>query len=407
VTRPAPETTVDLPEFDPRSTRAIGAPPVNLRGPTMYAPGRDRSASGWGWLNWATQPVDLHQPEADHGIRNAWIAATAAVAVGMLGGVQVWYFDGKKSQSQLVSYAVVHALVALVLTPLIVGVHLALPDLARRLLQRLRDDKVLEVRADSELDAVAPELGWLNHTRLVLPAAVLAVAYLAYELATDQRDLDLPMGAVVVGSLAAQAVLLYLGVVLTVRLGIVARAIGKLLRGLPLHLQPLHPDRCGGLWIVGRLFTLTLNVAALYGAAALCLGLVLAAWHQAPLVAYRHPELTLLAVCYLALLPSAFLNLLWLPHQLLERRRSELLKPLARAFDHAIDAARPSPADDAARLRAKADSLAEVARQLRLLDQAWPAWPLRTKRLGSVVLTAVLPVVVPLLTTVLSKLLTG
>jgi hypothetical protein len=215
------------------------------------------------------------------------------------------------------------------------------------------------------------------------------------------------VGAVVVGSLAAQAVLVYLGVVTTVRLGLVARAVGKLLRRLPLQLQPLHPDRCGGLWIVGRLFTLVLNVAAVYGATAVCLGLVLAAWHQAPLLPNRHPELALLAACYLVLLPSAFLNLLWLPHQLLEWRRSELLKPLAREFDHAIGAARPSRGDDAARLRAKADSLAEVARQLRLLDEAWPAWPLRTRRLGPVVATAVLPLVVPLLSGALSKLPSG
>lgn len=88
-----------------------------------------------------------------------------------------------------------------------------------------------------------------------------------------------------------------------------------------------------------------------------------------------------------------------------------LLKPLARAFDAAITAARPSRGDDVARLRAKADSLSEVVRQLRMLDEAAPVWPLRTKRLGPVVATAVLPVVIPLLTTVLSnvlsKLLTG
>ncbi len=370
--RPAPDTAVGLPGMDPGWTSTTGAPPVDLRGPTVHAPGRDHSVSRWGWLGWATRSVDLYQPEADHGLRNAWVAAAAAAGVAALGGVQVWNFHGRQSQSGLVSYVVVRALVALVLTPLIVSVYLALPDLARRLLRRLREDHVIQVRSDEQLDAAAPELGWLNHNRLVLPAAVLAVAYLAYELATDQRDLAPPIGVVVVGSLVAQAVLLYLAVVTTVHLGIVARAVGKLLRGLPLHLQPLHPDRCGGLWIVGRLFSLAL-----------------------------------LAVCYLALLPSAFLNLLWLPHQLLERRRSELLKPVARAFDAAIATARPSRADDATRLRAKADSLSEVARQLRILDQAWPVWPLRTKRLGPVVVTAVLPLVVPLMSTALSKLLSG
>jgi hypothetical protein len=410
MTRLSSATTrpVGLPEMDPVWTRATGAPPVDLRVPTVFVPGRrGRSAGGWGWLSWATRSIDLHQQEEDHGIRNTWIAAASAVGVGTLNGVQVWYFEGKESQSLLVSYVVVHALVALVLTPLIVSVYLALPDLARRLLRRLREDDVIEVRSEKELDAVAPELGWLNHKRLVLSAAALAGLYLVYELLTDLRDLDFPMGILVIGSLIVQAVLVYLAVVATVHLGIVSRAVGKLLRGLPLHLQPLHPDRCGGLWIVGRMFNLMLNVAALFGGVALCLGFALAALHQAPLMPYRHPELALMALFYLALLPSAFLNLLWLPHKLMEHRRSELLKPVARAFNAAIDAARPSPADDAARLRAKADSLSEIARQLRMLDEASPAWPLRMKRLGSVVVTAVLPVVVPLVSTVLSKLLTG
>jgi hypothetical protein len=271
----------------------------------------------------------------------------------------------------------------------------------------LREDEVIEVRSDEELDAVAPELGWLNHHRLVVPSAVLAGLYLAYALATDQRDLDLPLGMLVVTSLVVQAVLLYLAVVATVRLGIVSRAVGRLLRGLPVHVQPLHPDRCGGLWIVGRMFSLTLNVAALFGGVALCLGVALGALHQAPVVLYRRPELALMTLCYLGLLPSAFLNLLWLPHQLMERCRSELLKPVARAFDAAVDAARPSPADDAESLSAKADSLAAIARQLRMLDETSPAWPLRTRRLGPVVVTAVLPLALPVLSTVLSKLLTS
>lgn len=404
---PGPTQPVDLPEPDPGWTGANGAPPVDLRVPTVYVPGgRGRPAGGRGWLSWSTRPIDLHQQEEDHGIRNTWIAAASAVGVGTLNGVQVWSFQGKEAQSQLVSYVVLHALVALLLTPLIVSIYLALPDLARRLLRRLREDKVVEVRSAKELDAAAPELGWFNHKGLVLPSAALAALYLIYELLTDKRDLGFPMGVLVVGSLAVQAVLLYLAVVATVRLGIVSRAVGKLLRGLPVHLQPLHPDRCGGLWIVGRMFSLMLDVAALFGAAALCLGVALAALHQAPLDPYRHPELALMALVYLALLPSAFLNLLWLPHKLMEHHRTELLKPVARAFDAAIDAAKPSPADDAARLRAKADSLSEIARQLRMLDEASPVWPLRMKRLGPAVVTAVLPVAVPVVTALLSTLLT-
>jgi hypothetical protein len=98
VTRPAPNTAVDLPQIDPRPTRTTGALRFDLRGPTASAPGRDRPVGGWGWLAWATRPVDLHQPDADHALRNAWAAAASAAGVGTLGGVQVWYFHSQDSQ---------------------------------------------------------------------------------------------------------------------------------------------------------------------------------------------------------------------------------------------------------------------------------------------------------------------
>jgi hypothetical protein len=79
---------------------------------------------------------------------------------------------------------------------------------------------------------------------------------------------------------------------------------------------------------------------------------------------------------------------------------------VAGAFGAAVDTAGRSSPDDAERLRAEADSLSAIVRHVRLLDEISPKWPLRMKRLGPVVVTAVLPVAVPLVTTVLSKLLT-
>lgn len=396
---------VDPLQMDPGRTTPTGTPLVNLSGSTVCPPDRPAGPAGaWSWLSWAIQPVDLHQQERDCGIRNTWIAVASAVGVGVLNGGQVWYFH--RNDPKLGSYVAVAALVAFVLAPLIVCVYLALPDLARRLLRRLREDKVIQVRSDKDLDAAAPELGWFNHKRLVVPAAWLAAVYFLWALANEKKDLYVPIGVVVVISLVVQAVLVYLAVVATCHLFILSRAVGKLLRGLPLHIQALHPDNCGGLWIVGRMFSLTLNVAAVFGGVTLCLGFALDALDQATLTPYRRPELYLMVLFYLCLLPSAFLNLLWLPHKLMERRRSELLKSVAGAFDAAIDTAGRSSPDDAERLRAKADSVSAIVRHVRLLDETSPKWPLRTKRLGPVVVTAVLPVAVPLVTTVVSKLVT-
>jgi hypothetical protein len=395
---------VDPPQMDLDRTSAADAPLIDLRGSTVCLPGpRARLAGGWSWPSWVTRSIDLHEQERDCGMRNTWIAVAAAVGVGILNGGQVWFY---RNESTFGSRVAVHALVALVLTPLVVGVYLALPDLARRLLRRLRDDGVIQVHSDAELDAAAPELGWFNHRWLVLPAAALAGLYLVYVsvLAAEQKSAQPPMSVVAV-ALVVQAVLMFVAVVAIGRLFILSRAVGKLLRGLPVHIQPLHPDHCGGLWIVGRMFSLMLNVAAVLGGVALCIGVALDGLQQPGLMPTRRLELYLLAVLYAGLLPTAFLNLLWLPHKLMEHRRSVLLKPVARVFDTAIEAARPDPADNAARLKAKADSLAEITRQLRTLDDAVPVWPLRMKRLGPVVVTAVLPVVVPLVTAVLTKLL--
>jgi hypothetical protein len=397
---------VDPLQIDPGRSTSTATPLVKLPGSAVYSPNLPAAPAGArSWLSWAIQPIDLHQQERDGGIRNAWIAVASAVGVGALNGGQVWYVY--RNDPKLGLYVAVAALVAFVLTPLIVGVFLALPDLARRLLRRLREDEVIQVRSDRDLDAVAPELGWFNHKRLVVLAAGLAGVYFVWALANEQKDLSIPIRAAVVLSLVVQAVLVYLAVVATCRLFILSRAVGKLLRGLPLRIQPLHPDNCGGLWIVGRMFSLTLNVAAGFGGVALCLGFALDAFDQTTLTPYRRPELYLMALFYLCLLPSAFLNLLWLPHKLMEHRRSELLKQVAGMFDVAIDTVGRSSPDDAGRLRAKADSLSAIVSQVRLLDETSPKWPLRMKRLGPVVVTAVLPVAVPLVTTVLAKLVTG
>jgi hypothetical protein len=58
-------------------------------------------------------------------------------------------------------------------------------------------------------------------------------------------------------------------------------------------------------------------------------------------------------------------------------------------------------------LRAHGDRLQELSRQLKLLDDACPAWPLRLRRLRPVVVTAVLPVVISVLAGIMSKLTAG
>lgn len=366
--------------------------------PARLLPVRAGGSTGSAWLTWLTQPLDLRRREEDHGSRNAVIAVASAIALGALSGASEWYFY--RNGSFLGSRLLVDALAAFVLTPLILAVFLALPDLTERLLWRLRDDGVIAV-ADPEL---LPEFGWYNHRAVVLAPSLLATVYFVFALAIEEKDLSAPIGILVVMTVAARAILVYLAAVTVARLVIVSKAVGRLLREQPVTIHPLHPDRCGGLWIVGRLFNLTLNVAAVLGGLAVCIFRLL---QGTPIVLVRRPELYLLVAFYIALLPSAFLNLLWRPHQLLEAARGAQLKPMAREFQAAIRSATPSGTDDVIRLAAKADLLLQLVKPMQMLDEMWPVWPLRMKRLRTVIVTAILPVgiglVIPLVTQAYSR----
>jgi hypothetical protein len=350
-----------------------------------------------------TRTIDLERRPYDNGLRNAWVAVASAVIMGTLFNAPLWMFS--RRTPYFAHYVIVNAVVAFVLTPLAISLYLSLHELTTRLLRWLRDDGVIgPASAGERLDEFARALERrLNHVAVAAPTVMVTVMYLVY--AVDVANVHLawsPRTLLVAVALAAQAALFYLGIVAMTQLRIASQAIGKLLREFTIHVQPLHPDGCGGLWIVGHMFSLVLCVAAVLAGAGLCLIL---AWLGTDVVPGRRPELYVLGAFYVVLLPSAFMNLPWRPHQLMDNHRDKLLKPVTRVFDTAIN--RPSPHADADELRARGDSLSEITRQFKALDEVCPAWPLRTRRLGPVLVTAILPVAIPLLTTVVSKVLIG
>jgi hypothetical protein len=65
----------------------------------------------------------------------------------------------------------------------------------------------------------------------------------------------------------------------------------------------------------------------------------------------------------------------------------------------------PLGTDNAGRLKAKADSLSAITLQSKEIANAYPVWPLRTRPLRGVIATAVLPVVIPVVTAIISGFL--
>jgi hypothetical protein len=356
-----------------------------------------------------TWTIDLDKKPPPRDLFNAWIAVAAAVVVGAVLGLQDW--QSVRDTPEFARYLFVDAVAAFVLTPLFVSAQLGLRQIATSLLRRLDHDEVLRAGGNREspsdfgkrLDKL------LDHPLVVIGTALLTTGYLTYELLDTRNEMTSPPATLLIAiALVVQVALFYIGVLTIIQIWIVCGEVGRFLYECKLNVQPLHPDRCGGLRPIGYMLRLVLTAAAILGGAGLCIFL---AAHDTPSGPTRRPEPYLLALFYLALLPSAFYNLLWRPHVRMKERQAEVLKPVMREFRDAISSTSPLATNyaiplNARRLKAKADSLSALTSQSKEIANAYPVSPLRMRQLEGVIATVVLPVVIPVVTAIISSFLT-
>jgi hypothetical protein len=384
--------------------------------------------------NWVTEQIhrvtgtiELDKKPPRHDLLNAGIGFAAAVVVGAVLGLQDW--RSVRDTPEFARYLFVDAVAAFVLTPLFVSAQLGLREIATSLLRRLDHDEVIRAGANRETPSVFGKKldKRLDHPLVVIGTALLTAGYLTYELLDARNEMTSPPATLLIAiALVVQVALFYIGVLTIGQISIVCGDVGRFLRKCEVNVQPLHPDRCGGLRPIGHMLDLVLTAAAILGGAGLCIFL---AAHDTPSGPTRRPEPYLLAIFYFALLPTAFYALLWRPHLRMKERQEEVLKPVMREFRGAISLTSPpateyAPGTDnarrlkakadslsaitsnARRLKAKADSLSALTSQSKEIADAYPVWPLRTRPLQAVITAAVLPVVLPVVTAIISSFLT-
>jgi hypothetical protein len=359
-----------------------------------------------------TGTIELDKEPPRHDLLNAWIAVAAAVVVGAVLGLQDW--QSVRDTPEFARYLFVDAIAAFVLTPLFVSAQLGLREIATSLLRRLDHDEVIRAseKSGTPRDFAKKLNDRLDHPLVVVGTALLTAGYLTYELLDARNEMTSRLATLLIAiTLVVQVALFYLAVLTIIQVSIACRRIGRFLRRCKLNVQPLHPDRCGGLRPVGHMLDLVLTAAAILGGAGLCIFLAV---HDTPSGPTRRPESYVLAIFYFALLPRAFYNLLWVPHLRMRECQEEVLKPVMREFRDAIRPTSPSATEDitppgtdsARRLQAKADSLSALTSQSKEIANAYPVWPLRTRPLQGVIATAVLPVAIPVVTAIISGFLT-
>jgi hypothetical protein len=106
-------------------------------------------------------------------------------------------------------------------------------------------------------------------------------------------------------TLVVSVALFYLAVLTIIQISIACRRIGKFLYKCKVNVQPLHPDRCGGLRPVGHMLDLVLTAAAILGDAGLCIFLAV---QDTPSGPTRRPESYVLAIFLLLSAPQGLLQ---------------------------------------------------------------------------------------------------
>jgi hypothetical protein len=166
-----------------------------------------------------------------------------------------------------------------------------------------------------------------------------------------------------------------------------------------IHVKPLHPDGSGGLGALGHLLWASVGIM-LWEAL-----LLSAAWLARNLYWFSYPEMVLLGAIYIVLTPALLIGWLLLPHRVMLKARVRTLQPMADEFEQTLMQSSTGAEHDTPTLVAQTRRLAVLKQRYDLVRDTFPIWPLEVGAASRLVVTAILPVLLPLVLQLLALLI--
>lgn len=301
---------------------------------------------------------------------------------------------------------------SVVMAPLSVLIYWRLPDMLARLFGSLPANDVIGPGQDERAayqKFLTDFASTINHRGWVALGVALILLYAGYRFgATVPGDMTgndvIPNTSAQAGFrlaiVTAYAPLTYMGVLIVARLTCTLLFTERLFHAFTLHVNPLHPDQAGGFGEMGRLLTVSVLMAAGYGAASVSIVLHGLNTQGQP---FLRLETLALVMMYVILTPLLFACWLWRPHQTLVATARRELSQLAAEFMHATAESPLKPDDSTEAIKARTDRLMEIKRQYDFLKDIFPAWPIHINLLRSITITSILPLLPSLLPGVSSK----
>ena len=337
-------------------------------------------------------------------LSNGWIIVGAALlAGGDLFGLAALAGERFGLRDVLMGDELRALLQALVVVPIGFALYLWLPNTIADLFNTLKaNGAIVERRPNrpgprSYEDFLKKLIAWADSRWWVVGALMFVALYWLYRLLVTYPAEFSKLSPAwrqpwlrVATLLFAHSPNLYAAFFIVVRLLVVLVFTNRLFVLFYIRVNPLHPDGCAGLGILGRMLTASVLIVTALGAASVGMNISLRSAGIHPL---SRLESVILGASYVVLTPLLLIGWLASPHRAMKEARDATLQPLADEFQRAIAQAVPSAQDDAAAIKADTDRLSEIKRRYELLRDSFPIWPIRIQLLRSLVATAVLPLI--------------
>ncbi len=163
-----------------------------------------------------------------------------------------------------------------------------------------------------------------------------------------------------------------------------------------LQIKPLHADGAGGLGAMAQL--LWASIGIMLWEALLLLASVL----SRNLLWLSLSEMILLGAIYITLTPALLIGWLIFPHRMMVKARDELLQPLTDEYQQALLQSLSSHEHDTRSLISGTRRLTALKQRYDLLRNTFPTWPLETNTLNRIGVTVILPLILPIITSVIT-----
>ncbi len=341
-------------------------------------------------------------------LKDRWHLNTFWICAGVVllpGGVFLFWWLGWARTAAVwnVSDTLSILLQTFILFPIIFLLYVLVPGSIAGLFRTLKVNGVIGEHRKRLSDTktykafVQQMVSWIDSIGWVLAVLVLVVCYALYRLLLLEPASSSPVPYWMrVCAIVSYLPLMYVTGISVLRIVLALIFTNWLFYRFTLQVKPLHPDGAGGLGAMGNL--LWMSVGIMLWEVLLLVASVL----SRNLIWLSLSEMILLGAIYIALTPALLIGWLLFPHAMMVKARDEMLRPLTDAYQQAFLQSLSSNENDTRSLVSETRRLTALKQRYDLVHAAFPVWPLETAALSRIAVTVILPLLLPVLTSLIT-----